>query len=235
MSFNGGTGIYTLPAGNPVVTQTVIQSSWANTTMTDIETALNACYYAGGVKAATGPYIGPANTNPVITWAGKTTSGLSLVSIAANAIIFRITGEAQPVLEFDVDTTRTPRNKVSLYTDSGGVAGGLVGYMGYPVGSHSADYNLVYGDIGGCLHHPAADANIRTFTIPNNATCAWPLGTELCFVNGNSGVNLLIANNDTMRLAGAGTTGTRTLAANGVAKAIKIAATEWIISGTNLT
>jgi len=38
-----------------------------------------------------------------------------------------------------------------------------------------------------------------------------------------------------MRLAGAGTTGNRTLAANGVATAIKITSTEWIISGTGLT
>jgi hypothetical protein len=38
-----------------------------------------------------------------------------------------------------------------------------------------------------------------------------------------------------MRLAGAGTTGSRTLAANGVATAIKITSTEWIISGTGLT
>jgi hypothetical protein len=38
-----------------------------------------------------------------------------------------------------------------------------------------------------------------------------------------------------MRLAGAGTTGNRTLAANGVATAIKLTATEWIISGVGLT
>jgi hypothetical protein len=38
-----------------------------------------------------------------------------------------------------------------------------------------------------------------------------------------------------MRLAGAGTTGSRTLAANGIATAIKLTSTEWIISGTGLT
>ena len=40
---------------------------------------------------------------------------------------------------------------------------------------------------------------------------------------------------DTMRLAGPGTTGSRTLAANGVATALKVTATDWIISGTGLT
>jgi len=34
------TGVYTLPAGNPVVTGNVISSTWANTTLTDIATAL---------------------------------------------------------------------------------------------------------------------------------------------------------------------------------------------------
>jgi hypothetical protein len=40
---------------------------------------------------------------------------------------------------------------------------------------------------------------------------------------------------DTLVLAGAWTTGSRTLAANGVATAIKITSTRRIISGTNLT
>ena len=40
---------------------------------------------------------------------------------------------------------------------------------------------------------------------------------------------------DTMRLAGNGAVGTRTLSANGVATAIKLTSTEWIISGVNLT
>ena len=40
---------------------------------------------------------------------------------------------------------------------------------------------------------------------------------------------------DTMRLAGVGTTGSRTLAANGIATAIKLTSTEWIISGSGLS
>lgn len=49
-------------------------------------------------------------------------------------------------------------------------------------------------------------------------------------------VTLTIAiTTDTMRLSPGGTTGSRTLAANGIATAIKITATEWIISGSGLT
>ena len=54
MSRNGS-GTYTLPAGNPVVTGTTIASSWANNTLTDIATALTGSLSADGQTTATGP------------------------------------------------------------------------------------------------------------------------------------------------------------------------------------
>jgi hypothetical protein len=53
MSRNGS-GVYSLPAGNPVVTQTTISSTWANTTLTDIATALTGSLAADGQTTATG-------------------------------------------------------------------------------------------------------------------------------------------------------------------------------------
>ncbi len=47
MSRNGS-GVYSLPAGNPVITGTVISSSWANTTLSDIATALTGSISADG-------------------------------------------------------------------------------------------------------------------------------------------------------------------------------------------
>ena len=40
---------------------------------------------------------------------------------------------------------------------------------------------------------------------------------------------------DTLRMVGTGTTGSRTLAANGMATLLKITSTEWLISGAGLT
>lgn len=51
MAFAGG--VYTLPAGNPVVTATTIQSSWANTTLSDIATALSTCILKDGTQTLT--------------------------------------------------------------------------------------------------------------------------------------------------------------------------------------
>jgi hypothetical protein len=53
MSRNGS-GIYNLPAGNPVVTGTTITSNWGNTTMSDIATALTGSVAADGQTPITG-------------------------------------------------------------------------------------------------------------------------------------------------------------------------------------
>jgi hypothetical protein len=111
-----------------------------------------------------------------------------------------------------------------------------IGTRGVVQNSQSADYTLVAADAGKHILHPSADTTARTFTIPANGTVAFPIGTVVSFINQNAGGVITIAiTTDTMRLAGAGTTGSRTLAANGIATAIKLTSTEWIISGTGLT
>jgi hypothetical protein len=105
-----------------------------------------------------------------------------------------------------------------------------------PQNSQSSAYTTVLVDAQKHIFHPSADTTARTWTIDSNANVAYPLGTAITFVNQNAGGAITIAiASDTMRLAGAGTTGSRTLAPNGIATALKVAATEWIISGTGLT
>jgi len=53
MSRNGS-GTYTLPAGNPVVTGTTISSTWANSTLTDIANTLTASVASDGQTPMTG-------------------------------------------------------------------------------------------------------------------------------------------------------------------------------------
>lgn len=111
-----------------------------------------------------------------------------------------------------------------------------VGFRHIPQNIRNSAYTLVLADAGKHLLHPSADTTARTFTIPANSSVAYPIGTALTFINQNSaGVVTIAITTDTMRLAGAGTTGSRTLAANGIATAIKLTSTEWIISGTGLT
>lgn len=111
-----------------------------------------------------------------------------------------------------------------------------VGPISIPQNSRSAAYTLVITDAGKHIFHPSADTTARTWTIPANASVAFAIGTAVTFINQNgAGVISIAITSDTMRLAGTGVTGTRSLAANGVATAVKVTATEWIISGTGLT
>ena len=115
-----------------------------------------------------------------------------------------------------------------------------VGYRNIPQNIQSTAYTCVLADAGKHLLHPSADTTARTFTIPTDASVAYPIGTAITFVNQNAGgvITISIASANVMRLAGAGTTGNRTLAANGVATAVKLTtgtSAEWIISGVGLT
>lgn len=111
-----------------------------------------------------------------------------------------------------------------------------VGYLNIPQNSKSVDYTLVASDAGKHIFHPSADTTPRTFTIPANGTVPYAVGTTITFINQNGAGAVTIAiTSDTMRLAGSGATGSRTLAANGIATCIKVTSTEWLISGTGLT
>lgn len=110
-----------------------------------------------------------------------------------------------------------------------------VGFRNTPVNSQSAAYTLVLADSGKTIFHPAADNNARTFTIPANSSVAYPVGTVLTFVNLAAADVTIAITTDTMYLAGPGTTGSRTLAEYGIASAVKLASTDWLISGNGLT
>jgi hypothetical protein len=107
-------------------------------------------------------------------------------------------------------------------------------YSNMPVNSQSAAYTTVLADAQKFILHPTADNNARTFTIDSNANVAYPIGTTLTFINQINTVTISITS-DTLTFAGPGSTGSRTLAANGLATAIKVATTSWVISGVGLS
>ena len=110
-----------------------------------------------------------------------------------------------------------------------------VGYLSVPQNSQTAAYTTVLADAGKVIFHPASDANARTFTIAANSSVAYPVGTVIAFANMTSQVVTIAITSDTMYLGGQGTTGSRSLAQYGIANALKITSTSWIITGTGLT
>jgi hypothetical protein len=146
------------------------------------------------------------------------------------------------VQAFDAGTstasnTQTLTNKtINLVNNTVTVDGtDAVGFRNTPVNSQSADYTLVLADSGKTIFHPAADNTARTFTIPANSSVAYAVGTVLTFVNLAAADVTIAITTDTMYLAGPGTTGSRTLAEYGIASAVKLASTDWLISGNGLT
>lgn len=100
--------------------------------------------------------------------------------------------------------------------------------------SQSTAYTTVMADRGKIILHPTADNNARTFTIDSNANVAYPIGTVIGFDNQINTLTIAITS-DTLVLAGAGSTGSRSLAASGIAFAVKESSTVWKIFGTGLT
>jgi hypothetical protein len=92
MSRNGS-GVYSLPAGNPVVTGTVIASTWANSTLTDIAAALTGSVAADGQTPMSGDL--DMNTNKVINLEAGTVAGNAIEYdqfVAATTTAVNITG-----------------------------------------------------------------------------------------------------------------------------------------------
>lgn len=113
--------------------------------------------------------------------------------------------------------------------------GGLeVGFRHIPQNAQTGSYTCVLGDSGKEIYHAAA-AGAATYTIPANASVAYPIGTCLVFTNMSTNAVTIAITSDTLYLAGAGTTGSRTLAQYGSATARKLTSTTWIISGSGLT
>lgn len=121
-------------------------------------------------------------------------------------------------------------NGVDFVAANSSVNGNAAGYLEVVQNAQNAGYTLVAGDAGKQIYFNTAGV----FTIPANASVAFPIGTAVTFVNMGAASTIAITS-DTMYLAGLGTTGTRTLATYGLATALKMTATTWIISGSGLT
>jgi hypothetical protein len=196
----------------------------------------------------------------VLSFASTGTGTVTAVSVAStNGFAGTSSGGATPALTLSTSITGVLKGNGTalsaatagtdyvapsgaLGTPSSGTLSGCtvdgtdaVGFRNVPINSQSAAYTAVLADSGKAILHPSTDANARTFTIPANASVAYPLGTAITFINMTSQAVTVAITSDTMYLAGTGTTGSRTLAQYGMATAIKMTSTTWIISGNGVT
>ena len=107
-----------------------------------------------------------------------------------------------------------------------------VGYRDAPQNSKTTNYTLIASDAGKSV---VMNGSSVTLTVPANADVAYAVGTDIIVINLNSSALSIAITSDTMTLVNSTTTGTRTLAQNGVATLIKVGATSWFISGAGLS
>jgi len=109
-----------------------------------------------------------------------------------------------------------------------------VGFLAIPQDAQTGNYTLTLADTGKHVYH-ASGAAAATYTIPANATVSFVTGAAVTFINMSANAVSLAITSDTLYWSPTGGTGTRTLAQYGVATAVKITGTSWIVSGNGLT
>jgi hypothetical protein len=107
-----------------------------------------------------------------------------------------------------------------------------IGWRDCPQNAKTANYQLLISDRGKQVLMNGASL---TLTVPSNGTVAFAIGATLMVVNTNATALTIAITTDTMTLANSTTTGSRTLAQNGMATLTKIGTTNWLIAGSGLT
>lgn len=108
----------------------------------------------------------------------------------------------------------------------------VAGYTGLPQVSTSTGLSLSSDHNG---KHIYTTVTGQTHTIPANSSVALDIGTTFVFINPGSVTTTIAITSDTIYLSPDGATGSRTLAPYGMATAVKVTSTSWIISGNGLS
>ena len=220
-TWTAGTGVLTLSAGKTLAVTNSLTLSGTDSTVMTFPSATSTLARTSGTNTFTGTQ----------TFGAVVATSYNGMTLTTSSGTFTLTSGKTLAVTNSLTLSGTDGTTMTFPSTTASV-----GYINIPQNSKSVAYTTVLADQGKHILHPSADTTPRTFTIDSNANVAYPIGTAITFINQNSaGVVTISITSDTMRLAGAGTTGSRTLAANGVATAIKITTTEWIISGTGLT
>ena len=127
-------------------------------------------------------------------------------------------------------TTGNTINAGTTISDTGTIGASSPGFRGVPFNSQTGAYTLVLTDAGKAVPNTTGG-----WAIPANGTTAFPTATTIVLINTSASSQTISITSDTLRWAGVCTTGSRTLAAYGVATIVKVASTEWYITGAGLS
>jgi hypothetical protein len=164
--------------------------------------------------------------------AQRTTLGLgSIAVLAAPAGTVVGTSDTQTLTNKTFSTGNTIDAGTTL-SDAGTISAASPGFRGIPQVTATSARTLALADAGEHISITTGGVVIPSNGAPNNV--AFPIGTTVVVYNDSASTQTISITTDTLRQAGTTNTGTRTLAARGIATLLKIKATEWVATG-NLT
>lgn len=206
-------GAYTLPAGNPVVTGTIISSTWGNTTLSDIATALTDSLSRSGLGGMTAALLGTDGTQalPAYSFTNEPSSGFYRIGAGniglsvLNRLTWNVTSAGNMTINAPSSGTAFILNGVAggspLLINSGSegsafytnqVAGVTRGYLGVGSGIGATATNFgVRSEAGLSLLAGGATERILISSTGNVTINAPSSGTVLT-ANGLGGSNTFI-------------------------------------------
>ena len=216
-SANGLTG--TFPAGSLSGTVSVANGGTGATTLTGLVYGNGTSAMSAATAAQVVAVIGStAVTSATTASALNTGNNYQVNSIGVGGSAPGTAGQGEFYGDAFFASSYNPTSTLSI------------GFRGLPQNSQSIAYPCVLSDAGKHIRLTGTGGA----SVPGNGTVAYPIGTTLTFVNTNA-LAVPITVTDTTTLANTALTGSRTLASYGLATALKIGTTEWIISGAGLT
>ncbi len=177
-------------------------------------------------------YNDATNVVDVVTYLSTVSFGGDL-SVAGNASVtgnVAVTGNTSTNnLAVTGAFTAVNINAGVVLVAGGAVGANTVGYRGLPQSVKTGSYTLALADAGTQI---STNSNV---TIPANASVAFPVGSAIAIYNDSSASISVLITSDTLRLGGTASTGTRGLAQRGIATALKVGSTTWVLTGAGVS
>lgn len=152
--------------------------------------------------------------NGSLTFSGANTHS-GLVSCTAGATL-------SGTIDYRLTATATTLNSDSI------------GFRAAPINVKDMTYTMVLQDSGKTILHTSASAH--TWTIPPNASVAYPAGTVIVLANIGSGLTTIARGSGVaLRISGTATDQDVDIAQHGIASILKLDTNSWYISGTGVS